>query len=241
MKLKCLVIDDEPLARRILERYIDAMPSLELSQACSNALEASAFLLEHDIDVMFLDIKMPELTGVDFLKTLNHPPQVIITTAYSEYALEGYEYSVVDYLLKPIAFERFVKAVNKLKPPENKTPKTTREQKPKDNFIFVKTDQAHLKIKYQEIDYLQGYGNYVKIFTVDRKILISDTLTRLERILPGELFTRIHKSYIVSITKIERITDNRVTIKDTVIPIGRMYKSKVNDIIKKFELPQKTK
>ena len=234
-----MVVEDEPLAQRVLEKYITSMPSLELVKICSNALDASAYLLAHQIDVIFLDIKMPELSGVEFLKTLSHPPQVILTTAYSEYALEGYEYSVVDYLLKPISFQRFLKAVNKIKIPETDKAKPPGTNKPKDDFVFLKVDQSHLKIRYQDIHYIQGYGNYVKIFMPERKILISETLTHLENILPEERFVRIHKSYIVAIHGIEKIAENKITVQDTLLPIGRAYKLKLNNIIRKFKLPEK--
>jgi DNA-binding LytR/AlgR family response regulator len=239
MKIKCMIIDDEPLAQRVLEKYIASVPSLELISICSNAPEASSYLLQHQVDVMFLDIKMPDLSGVDFLKTLNNPPQVILTTAYSEYALEGYEYAVVDYLLKPISFERFLKAINKIRIPEADNLRISNIPNPENHFIFLKADQTHLKMRYQDIQYIQGYGNYVKIFTQERKILIADTLTRLEKILPQTLFIRIHKSYIVAIHQIEKISENKITIHNTIIPIGRTYKMKVREIIGKYRLPGK--
>jgi DNA-binding LytR/AlgR family response regulator len=236
MKIKCLVVDDEPLAQRVLEKYIVSLPSLELVKKCSNAIEASSYLHQHPVDVIFLDIKMPELNGMEFLETLSQPPQIILTTAYSEYALEGYEYSVLDYLLKPISFERFLKAVNKIK---KSIPEKTKEMdalKTEEDFIFLKTDQTHHRVKYQDIKYVQGYGNYVKVFTEEKRILISETMSRLETILPQNLFVRIHKSYIVSLRKIEKIRENKIRINDITIPIGRAYKLKVNDILKKFKL-----
>lgn len=235
MKIKCLVVDDEPLAQRVLEKYISSLDSLELVKKCNNALEASSYLHRHQVDVMFLDIKMPELTGMEFLKILTDPPQVILTTAYSEYALEGYEYSVVDYLLKPISFERFLKAVNKIKKKNSDTesgkptPKTEMA-----DFIFLKSDQTHHRVQYKDIKYLQGYGNYIKVFTRNRKILILETMGNMEKKLPKEQFVRVHKSYIVSIQKIDKIIENKIKINDTSIPIGRAYKIRVNDILKKY-------
>lgn len=239
MKIKCLIVDDEPLAQRILEKYIASLDYLELVEKCNHALEASSYLHQHHVDVMFLDVKMPEMTGLEFLKTLNHPPQVILTTAYSEYALEGYEYSVLDYLLKPISFERFLKAVNKIKMTKKEAGEALRSKKPEKDFIFLKADQEHHKIKYQDIKYLQGYGNYVKVFFADRKILVSDTLTHMESLLPWQLFIRIHKSYIIAIKKIEKISENSLTISDTTIPIGRTYKNQVKEIIKKYTFSDK--
>lgn len=239
MKIKCLVVDDEPLAQRVLEKYISSLSSLELVKKCNNALEASSYLHQHHVDVMFLDIKMPELTGMEFLKTLNHPPQVIITTAYSEYALEGYEFSVLDYLLKPISFERFLKAINKIKrkqlnsvigrpKPETKMP----------DFVFLKSDQTLHKVQFKNIIYLQGYGNYIKVFIGNKKILISETMNNMEKKLPQNLFVRVHKSYIVSIQEIDKIIENKIKIQDNNIPIGRTYKSRINEIIKKYNISE---
>jgi len=239
MTIKCLVVDDEPLAQRILEKYISSLPSLELVNKCNNALEASSYLHQHSVDVLFLDIKMPELTGMEFLRTLNRPPQVIITTAYSEYALEGYEYSVVDYLVKPFSFERFLKAVNKIKKkqPDRKIEKSTPGIKKKD-FIFFKSDQTHHKVQFKDIRYLQGYGNYIKVFTRNKKILILETMSNMEKKLPQEQFVRIHKSYIISIQQIDKIIENKIKIQDVTIPIGRAYKLRISEILKKHNISE---
>jgi DNA-binding LytR/AlgR family response regulator len=231
------VIDDEPLARRILKRYISALPTLKLEKECSNAMEAASYLLRYPVDVIFLDIKMPEISGLDFLKTLSHPPQVIITTAYSEFALEGYELSVVDYLLKPISFERFLKAINKL----GKTSPTEQESKtdsasPVQDFIFLKSDQTYHQVRFKNISHIQGYGNYARVVTGEGTILISETMTRLEGILPSELFIRIHRSYIINISRIKKITENKITIGEKNLPIGRTYKAKLMEILKKHKL-----
>lgn len=237
MKITCLVVDDEPLAQRILEKYISTLPSLKLVKKCSNALEASSYLHQHPVDVMFLDIKMPELSGMEFLKTLTNPPQVIITTAFSEFALEGYEYSVVDYLLKPISLERFLKAVNKLEKKFSGTAKkNSGSASASEDFIFLKSDQTHYQIKYKHISYIQAYGNYARVNTENRTILIPETMIHLELILPSEIFVRIHKSYIVNITRIGKIIENRITIGETVLPVGRTYRSKLLDILKKYQL-----
>ena len=156
MKIKCIIIDDEPLAQRVLEKYISSLPSLELVKKCDNALEAMSFLHHNNIDIMFLDIKMPELTGIDMLKTLANPPAVIMTTAYSEYALEGYEYSVIDYLLKPFSFERFLKAVNKVisKQSVNLLKEEHNDEVIVDDFIFIRADKIDHKIMYSDINYI---------------------------------------------------------------------------------------
>ena len=237
MKIKCIVVDDEPLAQRVLEKYISSLSSLELLIKCNNALEAMAFLHQNKVDLMFLDIRMPELTGIEFLKTLTHPPQIIITTAYSEYALEGYEYSVTDYLLKPFSYERFLKAVNKVidkKVENNSTVSANRE--PVDDFIFLKADKIDHKILYSDIKYIEGCGNYIKVFTNNKMLMVAETLTTIEKNLPTELFVRTHKSYIVSIKKIQEIEGNIIRIGKSAVPIGNYYRMQVNSILDKYNL-----
>ena len=237
MKIKCIVVDDEPLAQRVLEKYISSLSSLELLIKCNNALEAMSFLHQNKVDLMFLDIKMPELTGIEFLKTLTHPPQIIITTAYSEYALEGYEYSVTDYLLKPFSYERFLKAVNKVidkKVENNSILPANRE--PVDDFIFLKADKIDHKILYSDIKYIEGCGNYIKVFTNNKMLMVAETLTTIEKNLPSELFVRTHKSFIVSIKKIDQIEGNIIRIGKNTIPIGNYYRMQVNSILDKYNL-----
>ena len=230
MKIKCIIVEDEPLAQKVLEKYISSLSSFVLVKKCNNALEAVDFLRGNHIDLIFLDIKMPELTGLEFLKSLTHPPKVIITTAYPEYALEGYEHSVVDYLLKPVSFERFLKAVNKVK---IDTPVVSTTG---DDFIFIKEDKINHKVFFSEIQYIEGYGNFLKVFTDDKMILVSETMTNIEDRLPDEMFLRVHKSYIVSLRKIKQIEGNMITIGDNTIPIGKYYKMNVEKMIGKFNL-----
>ncbi len=237
MKMKCIVVDDEPLAQRVLEKYISSLSSLELLKKCNNALEAMAFLHENKVDIMFLDIKMPELTGIEFLKTLTHPPQIIITTAYSQYAVQSYEFSVIDYLLKPFSFERFLKAVNKVinkKVEKNSTLSVNPE--PVQDFIFLKADKIDHKIFYSQIKYIEGCGNYIKIFTDNKMLMVAETMTEVEKNLPRELFIRTHKSFIVSIKKIDQIEGNMIRIGDKTIPIGNYYRLCVNTILDKYNL-----
>jgi DNA-binding LytR/AlgR family response regulator len=238
MSIKCIVVDDEPLALSVLEKYISSLSSLELLKKCTNALEAMAFLHENQIDLMFLDIKMPQVTGLEFLKTLTHPPEVILTTAYSEYALEGYEYSVVDYLLKPFSFERFLKAVNKVIMKKNVETKqiSTSENKTYEDFIFLKADKIDHRIPFSDIIYIEGYGNYIKVFIKDKMLLVSETMTTIEKNLPVNLFVRVHKSFIVSIAKIQQIEGNMIRIGKNCIPIGNFYKMNVEKILAKFNL-----
>ena len=231
-------MDDEPLARRVLEKYIDTLPSLELVKQCSNAMEAAAYLHTHSVDVMFLDIKMPELTGLDFLKTLAHPPQIILTTAYSEYALEGYEYSVKDYLLKPISFERFLKAINKITPkilsPISNNAEQNRSKK--DEFIFLRADKIDHKISFSDIQYIEGCGNFIKVYTDDKMLMVSVTMANIENSLPSDRFIRTHKSYIVSLHRIDQVEGNMIRMGDKTIPIGNQYKMTVRQILQRFQL-----
>lgn len=238
MKIKCIIVDDEPLAQRVLEKYISSLSSLELLKKCNNALEAVSFLHQNKVDLIFLDIKMPELTGIEFLKTLTHPPDVILTTAYSEYALEGYEYSVTDYLLKPFSFERFLKAVNKVmvKKEEISHITSTSNDEIVNDFIFLKEDKINHKISFSNIKYIEGCGNYIKVFTVDKSIITAETMTAIEKKLPSDRFLRTHKSYIVSIVKIEQIEGNMVKIGDKRIPISKMYRMRVNEVLSQYNL-----
>jgi len=236
MKVKCILVDDEPLARRVLEKYIQSLPSLELVAQCGSALEAASFLHQNKVDLMFLDIKMPELSGLDFLKTLSDPPAVIITTAYSEYALEGYEYSVVDYLLKPVAFDRFLKAVNKVI--DKKSKESVQPEKPQpsgleklDDFIFLKADKVNHKISYSDIQVIEGCGNYIKVYTVNKILIVSERMTNIEQQLPAHLFCRIHKSYIIGLHHIQEAVETKIKIREKWLPIGNMFKLKVKELI----------
>ena len=242
MKIKCLIVDDEPLARRVLEKHISALPSLELVKACSSAMEAAAYLHEHPVDVMFLDIKMPELTGLDFLKTLSDPPHVILTTAYSEYALEGYEYSVVDYLLKPISFERFLKAVNRVSERIEKklAPEKRVDSKKDDEFIFLRADKIEHKVMFSDIRYIEGCGNFVKVYVKSKMILVAETMATISERLPEDVFVRVHKSYVVSVRKIDCIEGNLIKIGEKVIPIGKTYKRDVERVIRKYRFGERS-
>ena len=235
MRIRCMIVDDEPLAQKVLEKYIVSLPSLELCSTCRNALEAASYLHENAVDLIFLDIKMPGLTGMEFLETLTNPPLVIITTAYSEYALEGYEYAVVDYLLKPIAFERFLKALNRvqerIKRKEIDTKVKGQPKKDPDDVITLKCGSDLHRIRLSDIKYIEGYGNFVKVHTLKKTMLISEKMKTLEKDLAKSHFVRVHKSYIVSLEKIERIKDDKIFILDEAIPIGRFYKKGLEKII----------
>ena len=225
MELKCLIVDDETLAQDVIEKYISTIPTLKLAGKCYNAIEAISFLHHNPVDLLFLDLNMPELSGLDMLKTLTQPPKVILTTAYSEFALESYEYGVVDYLLKPIKLERFIKAVNKVVEQFNVVYKDNqmKEVLPASS-IFITEDQVTYKLVHDDILYIEAYGNYLKIHTRGKTYVTRETMQEMVKKLPSDLFMRIHKSYIISLSKIDSISGNRVYINQQEIPVGEMYK-----------------
>jgi DNA-binding LytR/AlgR family response regulator len=228
MNLMCLVIDDEQLARKLLSEYINKVPFLELVGECKNPIEAINYLETTEIDIMFLDIQMPEITGIEFLKTMHHKPVVILTTAYSEYALESYELDVTDYLVKPISFERFLSAVNKAKDLiELKRKAKTSKGEFKDEYITVQADHKIYRLKLNDIQYIEGLKEYVSYFTASQRIIALESLKSLEEKLPSDRFLRIHKSYIVPIDKIKSVEGNQVEIGNKMIPIGRSYRDLV--------------
>ncbi len=234
-KIRCIVVDDEPLARKVLKKHIERIPSLELVKQCTNAMEAAACLHELSVDLMFLDMKMPEMTGMDFIRTLSAPPTIIVTTAYSEYALEGYEHAVIDYLLKPISFERFLKAVNRVRERRQSpggvqdTPRGDAYRK--DDFVFLWSDKIEHKVKYAAIRYVQACGNSVEVYTDDEMIAVWETMTTVEENLPKSAFLRVHKSFIVAIDKIDEIEQNKIRIGEAEIPIGKHYKRDVTRMV----------
>lgn len=233
-KAKVLIVDDEPLAQKVLQRFISLVDSLELVGLCSNAIEASNALRNQPVDLLFLDIRMPELSGLDLLKIIKNPPKVILTTAYAEHALEGYEFGVIDYLVKPIAFDRFLRAINKVVPTlQASTPPLmpTPVLKPS-NYLFIKSDRKIYKIDYPEIKYVEAFGNYVKIHTTHKIVLAQETLTNLEKSLPADHFLRIHKSYIVSIHFINLVDGNSLFVENVELPIGQLYKQRVYEMLK---------
>jgi hypothetical protein len=227
-KLRVLIVDDEPLAQEVIERYLQNINELELVGKCSNALEAFEVLHNEHIDLMFLDISMPVISGIDFLRSLRMAPAVIITTAYPDFALQGYELDVIDYLVKPISLERFMKAVNKvidrIKKP---APVIVESKQIKADYMFVKCDQKLIKIRFNDIDYIEGMKDYVKIFTTDRMIVTLHTMKFFENNLPSHIFIRIHKSYIVNVDAIKTISGNELEINQTRIPIGNSFKDNV--------------
>lgn len=242
--INVIIVDDEPLALDVLETYIEKIPDLNLITKCSNALEANAALKEHDVDLMFLDIQMPQLTGIDFLRTLAKPPKVIFTTAYANYAVEGFELNAVDYLLKPISLDRFMKAVNKAQEQINLERKDASTAVSSDSegedFIFVKADKKLIKVNYKDIVYIEGLKDYVIIRLNNTRIITLQTMKSLEQKLPVSIFKRIHRSYIVNIQSIQAIQGNMVEVIEKNqakhLPIGKNYREELLEIINKNRL-----
>lgn len=225
--LQCIIADDEPIARQIIENYIQEIPNLEVVASCKNAFEVMEVLQTTAIDLLFLDINMPKLSGLSLLKTLQQKPNVIITTAYPEYAIEGFELSVTDYLLKPFSLERFLQAVLKVQQqPSLQTPTVAVINEETSSTIFVKSDKKILKISFDDIHYIEAYGNYIKIFT-DTMILTPHTLSDFLEKLPQQ-FLRIHKSYAINFKHLKLIDGNQIVLDNTAkLPIGKSYRKAV--------------
>jgi DNA-binding LytR/AlgR family response regulator len=223
-QISCLIVDDEPLSQDVIREFVKEIPWLDLKGVCFNALEAMEKLHEEKVDLIFLDISMPKLSGIKFAKSLEKTPMIIFTTAYPEYAVEGFEVDAVDYLVKPVAFERFLKAVNKAR--EQAKMKHSVVQDKGGGFLVLKSDKKIYKINERDILYIQSWGDYVKVFTKDKVIIAAETMKNLESIL-GSQFIRIHKSYIVSTRSIQFIEGNQVRIGDQFLPIGLTYKDQL--------------
>lgn len=235
-KIRCLLIDDEPLAREILKQHIGQVDALELSGICSNALEAISFLQEHQVDLLFLDIQMPQLLGTNFIRTLKNPPKVIFTTAYRKYALEGFELDAVDYILKPISFERFLKAVNKILQSDLSSQNTASQVKENipeqpNSFLYFRVDRKMVKVFFNEILFIEGLKDYIKIVTTSKTIVTKYVLSTLDEVLPSDEFLRIHKSYIIAINKIDSFNADCIEIAKHELPIGRLFKHDVNKVL----------
>ncbi|MEJ7737796.1 MAG: LytTR family DNA-binding domain-containing protein [Chitinophagaceae bacterium] len=232
-KIRCLIIDDELPAREILRKHITGVEALELSGICSNAVEAISFLKDNRVDLLFLDIQMPHLLGTDFIRTLKNPPKIILTTAYRKYAVEGFELNAVDFLLKPISFERFLKAVNKIL--QMNLQGNEEIMTPSENhsvtvppFLYFRAERKMVKVLFDDILYIEGLNDYIKIVTTHKAIITKHLLASLEEMLPLRQFARIHKSFIIAIDKIESFNADSVEISKKEIPIGRSYKFNLN-------------
>lgn len=231
--IKCVVMDDEPLAREVIARFIGRIASLQLVAECSNAVEALVVLQQQPVDLLFADIQMPELLGTELIKILKNPPKVIITTAFAEYALEGYELDVVDYLLKPVQFDRFLKAVDKVFREagmftQEQAPVVERPQARKEPYLYFRIDRKMVKVMLDDIIYIEGMKNYIKIITVAGDVVTKNSMNAMEAMLPGDLFIRVHRSYIVSKARIKTVSGDTIETKNGVeIPVGKLFKFSV--------------
>jgi DNA-binding LytR/AlgR family response regulator len=235
--IKCIIVEDEALAQNVLQSHLEKIDRLELVAVCNNALEAKEVLNKQEVDLMFLDIQLPGMTGLNFLKTLSAPPLVVLTTAYSEYAVESYEFNIIDYLLKPVSFERFCKAINKIVDGRLFTQVTNEKESLPADHIFVKSNSKFFKVNFTEIIFIEGMKDYLKIHCRDYKLVTLQTMNEMEKILPARQFIRVHKSYIVAVTHIKSIYGNSIEMENETIPIGINYKEKVMHLISKKYLP----
>ncbi len=232
MTIKYLIVDDEPLAHELIKGFAKELPHLQLAHQCYNALEAIAYLQSNQVDLMFLDLNMPKLKGFDFLRTLNRPPKVIVTTAYKEFALEGYELQVADYLLKPYSFARFLKAIENAFPPKANTPVNAPiAQQEEQRQLFVKGDKQYHRLRTNEIIYIEAYGNYTKVYLPTGMILTHASVSYYAEKLGEPTFLRVHKSFLVAMDKIDRISGNRLFLGEYEVPIGQTYRQKVMGLI----------
>jgi two-component system LytT family response regulator len=224
-KVSCIIIEDEPLALERAKGYIEKIPFLDLQGSFDNALDGLSYLKSSTVDLLFLDINMDELSGIQLLENVQFKGDVIITTAYDQYALKGYELNVTDYLLKPYSFERFLQAIDKI---EQKMPNKNSEQ----DYLFVKTENRLEKINLKEILFIEGMGDYRRIHLPTKRIMTLQTFTEFEKIIPSNIICRVHKSYMISIQQIESIERNRIKIQDHLIPISETYRSRLFELIK---------
>jgi DNA-binding LytR/AlgR family response regulator len=230
-KIRCMVVEDEPLSQEILISYISAVPALELVQVCGDAIEATGVLRDTQVDLLFLDINLPKISGIRFLKTIATPPMVIFTTAYPEYAVEGFESDAVDFLVKPFPFERFVKAINKAAELSLlRTGRTAEKKQLTDTpagFLLLRSDKRVHKVNLAEIRYLEATGDYIKVYLSDRCLVIHETFKNMIGHLPAAYFIRVHKSFIIPIQRICYLEGNQVRVDDKLIPIGLVYKEEL--------------
>lgn len=224
MMLKCLIVDDEPLSLDVLEKYINDVPELHLVARCLDAFEALSTLKEKEVDLLFLDINMPKLSGLNLVRTMDDLPEVVFTTAYPEYAVEGFDLDVLDYLVKPISFERFLKTVNKA---QKKLEGSTAIESEHAEFMMIKSNKKLFKVPYSDILHIQSMGDFVKVITPEKTFISSDTLKNILEQLPEKQFVRIHKSYIISIDAFSYLEGNRVKVGEEFLPVGLTYKERL--------------
>lgn len=229
--IKYLIVDDEYVAHDIIKGYCDLLPNMQLMQNCYNALEALAYLNQYEVDLIFLDLNMPKLKGFEFLKTLTSPPKVIVTTAYKEYALEGYELNISDYLLKPFSFERFLKAINKAIETPTQEIALAPPQTNRSSSIFLRSNKKYTQVDIESIQFIEAAGNYSKVTTQQDTIITREKISDLLLSLPADDFLQVHKSFAVAIKHIQSVEGNRISMGDHLIPIGKVYKVKVIQLL----------
>lgn len=235
--MNCIVIDDEPLALDLLTDYIEKIPFLKLERTFTNPIEGLGYLQENAVDLVFLDVELPYLSGIEFVKCLQSKPQIIFTTAYEKYAVTGYDLEITDYLVKPIVFERFMKAsskaysLNKLNRKGTDRPANTSEKEPQPDYIMVKTGYSTIKVNLNDILYIEGLKDYIKIHTSEKTILTLNSLKKIQEILPDTRFVRVHRSFIIALPKIDSIQRSRIVIGKAFVPVGENYKSSFKDLI----------
>jgi len=234
-KINCLAVDDEPPALQVLEKYISSVQSLELVGTCADAVEALNFIRQRPVDLIFLDIQMPQILGTDFLRTLKKPPKVIFTTAFRKFAVEGFELDAVDYLLKPISFERFLKAVNKVMDASlNGTLLVEAEPKrtTTDNHIYLRSDRKMIKVALSDVLYIESIKDYIKVVSASGTVITKQSISSIEETLPKDMFVRIHRSFIIALNKVKSYTNELVWVGKTELPISRMYRHEVEKLLR---------
>ncbi len=232
--IKCLVVDDEPPAREIIGRYIKEVPMLQMAGECGNAIEALSFLQQNVIDLVFLDVQMPQLNGNELLKIIKHPPRVIFTTAYPEYALEGYDLDIVDYLLKPVKFERFLKAIHKATQQASSIDtELVQHESRNEAFVYFRADRKMVKVMLDDILFIESMKDYIKVITTKGTIITKQSITAVEAMLPEHLFLRTHRSFIISLSRISSYTSELIEIEKHEIPIGKLFRNGVLKAIDK--------
>jgi DNA-binding LytR/AlgR family response regulator len=229
--IRCIIVDDEALARQVIQSHLQMIPGFQVVAMCTNATEAAAALKNFEVDLIFLDIQLPGITGLNFLRTLVNPPLVILTTAYAEYALESYEFSVIDYLLKPISLERFSKAIDRVVDGKLYTKRAAEKENASAEHIFIKSGNKFFKVNFGEIIYIEAMKDYLKIHTADYKLVTHQTMTEMEKILPAKQFIRVHKSFIIAVGHIKSVYGSSIETAKNTIPIGLSYKNSVMSFI----------
>ncbi len=232
--ISCLIVDDELIAREVIETHLKKIPNVKIIASCGNAIEAFSYIRNNSIDLIFLDINMPEISGISFAKSINKDIKIIFTTAYRDYAVEGFELQAVDYLLKPISFNRLLKAINNYFEIYSEQKNTVIENTNRHDFMFVRSDRRMIKIDFNAIIYVESYSDYIKIHLADKTIITRETISAIEAKLPVKNFIRIHRSYIISINNIVSFTNEEIIINKKSLPISRSYKKEVLQVLESF-------